>query len=99
MREHTIPLLQQPAKRGARLIALRRLREADRTYPRAIDGDPQGLHAFRVALRRTRTTLRLYEPWLAESVSRKSERRLRRLTRASNRARDYEVIAAVAQKL
>lgn len=52
--------------------------------------DPDALHDFRVAIRRLRVTIRAY-PELRDNVARKQRRRLRKLARATNRARDAEV--------
>ena len=52
--------------------------------------DPDALHDFRVAIRRLRVTVRSYAD-LRDHVSKKQRRRLRKLARATNRARDAEV--------
>lgn len=52
--------------------------------------DGEALHNFRVALRRLRSLLRAYQPY-AEIVPKKRRRRLRRIARATNAARDAEV--------
>ena len=44
-----------------------------------------------MALRRLRSLLRAYRPWLRRAVPGKLRRRLRKLTRATNEARDAEV--------
>jgi len=50
------------------------------------------LHAFRVALRRLRSTLQMYRPVLGrDMVPRKLQRRLKRLARATGAARDAEI--------
>ncbi|HEB81038.1 MAG TPA: CHAD domain-containing protein, partial [Chromatiales bacterium] len=51
--------------------------------------DAEALHDFRVALRRLRGCLQAYAPWL--KPGRKLTRRLRRLARTTNAARDAEV--------
>jgi CHAD domain-containing protein len=53
--------------------------------------DPKGLHAFRVAIRRLRSLLRAYRPWLGKVAGRKVRRRLRDLTRDTNAGRDADV--------
>ncbi|MEX0898145.1 MAG: CHAD domain-containing protein [Steroidobacteraceae bacterium] len=53
--------------------------------------DPKGLHAFRVVIRRLRSLLRRYRPWLPRVAGRKLRRRLRELTRTTNTARDADV--------
>jgi CHAD domain-containing protein len=52
--------------------------------------DREALHDFRVALRRLRSLLRAYRPY-AEIVPRRPRKRLRRITQATNPARDAEV--------
>lgn len=52
--------------------------------------DRDALHDFRVAIRRLRVTIRSYRE-LHERVSKKQWRRLRKLARATNPARDAEV--------
>jgi CHAD domain-containing protein len=53
--------------------------------------DPKGLHAFRTAVRRLRSLLRAYGPWLGRVAGRKVRRRLRELTQATNAGRDADV--------
>lgn len=83
-----------PVKHGLRRLALSHLARVKVTLPRAIQpNDDTGLHDFRVALRRLRNVIRLYRPWLSESVTRKQERQLRGIARASNKSRDLQVLA------
>jgi CHAD domain-containing protein len=85
-------VIDRRAEEGARLVALALLDEADAAAVRLEGGDDdEALHDFRVAVRRLRTTLRGYRPWLEGSVGRKDERRLKRLARATNAPRDAEV--------
>lgn len=49
------------------------------------------LHDFRVALRRLRSTLRAYAPWLGRAAEKKLRRRLAVLSDKTNRGRDAEV--------
>lgn len=49
------------------------------------------LHDFRVAVRRLRSALRTYRPWLEGGVRRRHEKRLRKIARSTNEARDAEV--------
>lgn len=86
-------LLDEPAARGARVIALGLLAdlEAERARLQAPDSPVESLHDFRVALRRLRSWLRAWRPELAGSVPRGARRRLRRIGRESNVARDAEV--------
>ncbi|MBI3898896.1 MAG: CHAD domain-containing protein [Gammaproteobacteria bacterium] len=78
---------------AARGLALDQLAAAAQARKRLRDGTDAGaLHDFRVALRRLRSTIRLYRPWLDEkALSRKLRKRLKRLVHATNAARDAEV--------
>ncbi len=64
-------------------------RQARRRLKDAADED--ALHDFRVALRRLRSVLRAFRPYVEHQVPNKLRRRLRDLTRATNTARDAEV--------
>lgn len=91
MAEFTSELLDRPAVQGACAVALAYLDDATAAAVRLGDGsDREALHAFRVAIRRLRVTVRAY-PGIHESVPRKQRRRLRKLARATNAARDAEV--------
>jgi CHAD domain-containing protein len=84
-------LLDRPAGPAAGAIALAFLDDAKAAAARLDDRtDREALHDLRVAIRRLRVTVRAY-PGLHERVSKKQRRRLRRLARASNAARDAEV--------
>jgi len=85
-------LVDLRAEEGARVVALGLLSDADEAA-RALErrDDEEALHDFRVALRRLRSALRAFRPWLEGSLRRKHEKRLKRLTRATNPARDAEV--------
>jgi CHAD domain-containing protein len=73
-------------------IALTRLDAAHAAHARLKGaGGTEALHDFRVALRRTRSVLRAYRPWLGH-IPRKLRRQLRALARATNVARDTEVM-------
>jgi len=79
------------AKHIARAL-LCELRRARRRL--ATRRDDMALHAFRVALRRLRSTLQMYRPVLGrDMVPRKLRRRLKRLARATGAARDAEAAA------
>ena len=87
--ERTIGL---PVEEGARAVALGLLAEASEAARRLVAGaDDEVLHDFRVALRRLRSALRAFRPWLGESVAPRHEKRLRRLAHSTNEARDAEV--------
>jgi CHAD domain-containing protein len=84
--------LDLPAEEGVRVVALARLAEADLAAAQLAAGDEgEALHDFRVGVRRLRTALRAFRPWLSGGPRRKHERALAELSRATNRARDAEV--------
>lgn len=85
-------LLGEPAQRAARLIALDLLDDVRRARERLDNADDdEALHDFRVALRRLRSWLRAFRPWLDDTLKRKVERRLKRLAQATNDSRDLQV--------
>jgi CHAD domain-containing protein len=87
-------LLTRPAAEVARLLALRQLRDVSEARPGAENpDDPEGLHDFRVSLRRLRSTLRIFRPELKGAVRRRVRRGLRRLARDTNGPRDLQVHA------
>jgi CHAD domain-containing protein len=74
-----------------RRLALAQLDAAASACARVVNrDDAEALHDFRVALRRLRSILRAYAPW-CDPVPKDLRRRLRRLARATNAARDAEV--------
>jgi CHAD domain-containing protein len=89
-------LASLPVARGARRAALGFLDAAHAACRRLDDaGDLEALHDFRVALRRLRSTLRAYRPWLGNGlVPPRLRKRLRKLARVTNEARDAEVMLA-----
>jgi CHAD domain-containing protein len=83
-------LLSRPPEEGARLLALAFLDQAAEARPRLSDpADAEGLHDFRVGLRRLRSCLKAYAAWL--DVPKKLARRLKRLAGATGPGRDTEV--------
>ena len=73
-------------------IAGRQLKHAAKALSRLRDpGDRTALHNFRVAIRRLRSQLRTYRPWIGRAGSKKLRRRLRALTRMTGFSRDAEV--------
>lgn len=85
-------LLSRPPEEGARLVALSFLDQAAAALPRLEDPDDrEALHDLRVGLRRLRSTLRSYSPWLKDSLPKKLRRRLRNLARSTGPGRDTEV--------
>jgi CHAD domain-containing protein/CYTH domain-containing protein len=92
MEPSTYSLIDRPAAEAARLLALRLLDDAASARLRlGHPDDPEALHAFRVSIRRLRSTLRAWHDVLHEGVSPKVLRRLRRLARATGESRDLEV--------
>jgi len=84
-------LLALPLEQVVRRLALAQLNAAAKAYTRVAGrGDAEALHDFRVALRRLRSLLRAYAPWY-DPVPKSLRKRLRRLARATNAARDAEV--------
>lgn len=85
-------LVSLPAAEGARAVALALLAEATGAAEALSAGTgAEPLHDFRVALRRLRSTFRSYRPWLRGDLRRDDERRLRKVARSTNEARDAEV--------
>lgn len=85
-------LLDLPAAVAIARVAGERLDDADAALRRLADArDTEALHDFRVAVRRTRSLLRAWRPWLGRAASRKMRRRLRDLGDATNAGRDAEV--------
>jgi CHAD domain-containing protein len=84
--------LDLPAEEGARVIALGLLAEAtDAAAALAAGQGKEPLHDFRVAVRRLRSALRSYRPWLTGRVKPRHEQRLKRVAASTNEARDAEV--------
>jgi len=77
--------LDQPVERASRIVALDLLRGVDATRLRLIDPtDIEALHDFRVALRRLRSWVRAFRPYLSSSVGKKDRLRLRRVADATS---------------
>jgi CHAD domain-containing protein len=88
------PLLSRSAAAATASIVRGRVDAALAAAGRLPDaGDADALHDFRVAVRRLRSALRAYRPWLGRAASRKVRRALRDLGRATNVGRDAEVQA------
>jgi CHAD domain-containing protein len=68
------------------------------TGPEA-DEDPEAVHDFRVALRRLRSWLQAFRPFLDDTVTRRSEGRLRRLSAVAGEARDLQVQRASLREM
>jgi CHAD domain-containing protein len=88
-------LLDGSPAAGARVLALGRLADAEEAAARLADpADAEALHDFRVAIRRTRSTLRLLSPALKGALTDKQLRRLAKVARRTGPARDGEVLIA-----
>jgi CHAD domain-containing protein/CYTH domain-containing protein len=86
------PILEVDVRDAVARIADSQLRHAAKALARLRDpGDRTALHNFRVAIRRLRSLLRAYRPWIGRAGSKKPQRRLRRLTRTTGVGRDAEV--------
>jgi CHAD domain-containing protein/CYTH domain-containing protein len=73
-------------------IADRQLKHAAKALSRLRDPhDCTALHNFRVEIRRLRSLLRAYRPWIGRAGGKKLERRLRELTRMTGFSRDAEL--------
>src|SRR5258705_10040689 len=86
--------MRKPAPHVIRLVALALLddaRHAARQFRKGDGTAPELLHDFRVSTRRLRSWLQLWRAALADSLSRKDERRVRRIARATRSARDLDV--------
>ena len=85
-------LLDLPAYEGAVRIARFYLDRAEQAAVRLEKkGDEQALHDFRVSLRRLRSNLQAYAPYLATAVSPKRQRKIRKLASSTGTGRDAEV--------
>jgi CHAD domain-containing protein/CYTH domain-containing protein len=99
--EYPHGLLDRTPAQAVQVIGLHLLDEARAARRRVHDPlDAEGLHDFRVALRRLRSVIRAFRPQVERGITRGVRRRLRALQRATNRARDGEVqIAWLAGEL
>jgi CHAD domain-containing protein len=83
---------------AAKRLVAARLYETEQALARLLGNEngkaESALHDFRVALRRLRSTLRAYRPWLGRAAGRKLRRRLAVLSDKTNRGRDAEVQTA-----
>ncbi len=91
-------LLERPPEETARLLSLAFLEEATDAVERLKKGeDPEALHDFRVGLRRMRSCIRAYRPYLEGSITKKDRNRIKSLASSTNLARDTEVQLAWVQ--
>ena len=85
-------LLSLPAPYAARRVLVGQLDLAAEARDRLADPqDAEALHDFRVSIRRLRTCLKAYRPWLAGLGVKKLRRRLGEVTLATNTGRDDQV--------
>jgi CHAD domain-containing protein/CYTH domain-containing protein len=88
-------LLDLPVGAAAAHIAESLLADGRRALERMKDRrDTEALHDFRVAVRRLRSIVRAYRPWLGRAASRKIRACLRTLGAVTNTGRDAEVQVA-----
>ncbi len=86
------PLLELPASTVIAGLACDLLDDAARAIARLADRrDTEAMHDFRVAIRRLRSSLRAYRPWLRSAAGRKIRHGLRDIGDATNTARDAEI--------
>ncbi|QFT84638.1 CHAD domain protein [Halomonas sp. THAF12] len=89
------PLHRKRLKRVVGRQGLALLAQARAAWPRIEDPDDgEGLHDFRVALRRLRSWLEAYRGYPGVSIPKAQRKRLRDLARATSDARDGEVMLA-----
>ena len=94
-------LLREPVDRGGRLVALSLLADAQVAAHKLTiasakfrEGDASSedvLHDFRVAIRRLRSWIGVFKPWLGGAASRKQRRRLSKIADATSANRDSTV--------
>lgn len=87
----TQSLLQRPAALAARIVAGVRLDASVDALGQMDAGGAEALHDLRVSLRRLRSWLRTFRPFLDDTVRRRTYRKLKKLVHATNSARDLEV--------
>jgi CHAD domain-containing protein/CYTH domain-containing protein len=84
--------LDRQPEEVSRVLALSLIEEAATALERMGNPeDDEALHDFRVGLRRLRSAIRAYRPYLKDSVPKKTRKELRSLTAFTNAARDTEV--------
>lgn len=94
-------MLREPVERGVRLVAISLLDDARQAGEKLTslsnelrDRDTaadDALHDFRVAVRRVRSWVRAFKPWLRDDISRKRGRRLSGIADATRSTRDATV--------
>jgi len=94
----TPALLRLPAPHTVRVVASGLLDALLAAHERFADGEAEGLHDLRVALRRLRSWMRAFRPELSDTVRGRTRRRLRAIASATNEARDAEVLLAFLER-
>jgi len=94
-------MLQEPVGRGVRLVAISLLDDARKAADKLTSlskelraGDTAGneaLHDFRVSIRRLRSWVRAFKPWLGDDLRGKQRRRFSRIAETTRIARDASV--------
>ncbi len=91
----SMQLASLPADHAVAVIGRRLFKDAGKALPRVHDAsDVEGLHDFRVALRRLRSLLKAYWDEFDGRIDKPLYRRLKSLTSLTNAARDTEVTRA-----
>jgi CHAD domain-containing protein len=86
----TRSLLAAPASHTARRLALGLLQATVREHAR-LTAEDRSIHDFRVAVRRLRSCLRAYRPWLRDTVRGRFYEALKAVATTTNRVREIEV--------
>src|SRR5438552_8231087 len=94
-------MLREPVERGVRLVAISLIDDARQAGDKltnlandlrdGVTAADDALHDFRVAVRRVRSWVRAFKPWLQDDMSRKWRRRLSGIAEATRAARDTAV--------
>ena len=94
-------ILRQPVERGVRLVAISLLDDAQQACDKltslskelrdGVTAADDAVHDFRVAVRRVRSWVRAFKPWLQDDMSRKRRRRLSTIAEETRAARDTAV--------
>jgi CHAD domain-containing protein len=79
------------AQRAARVIGLRALDAVVDARDNVRKRDVESVHKFRVTLRRLRSWIRVYRPFLDDTLRKRTRRRLDRLGAATTELRDLDV--------
>jgi len=89
-------LLDMTALQGVSRVAMTHINRSTEAARRLKDvADDEALHDFRVSLRRLRTILQAYNPYLEGRVGRKLRRRIRSLAAMTGQGRDSEVLLSL----